>query len=163
MHHWRRIRDWIGLRQAPGFHRHEGLFCNMLSSYVAFCVLVDRPHAPVDDDRFHRPPFARAKHTDGCHDWVLQHIIQVVMADICADELTESAQAVAAIAEAVGGEVLAVPTDVSDLAAVEALKEATYAKFGECAVRGNRGEGEHVTLALPHDAALVAMAPQSSR
>lgn len=50
---------------------------------------------------------------------------KLVLADIRADALAEAARTLAA-----SGEVLAVETDVADARAVEALAEATYARFG---------------------------------
>lgn len=50
--------------------------------------------------------------------------MKVVIADVRADQL-------AAFADSLDGELLAVPTDVRDLAAVEALAEAAYDRFGQ--------------------------------
>ncbi len=52
--------------------------------------------------------------------------MNVVMADLNSDALYAAQQAVASL----GVEALAVPTDVSDLDSVQALKAATYDKFG---------------------------------
>jgi NADP-dependent 3-hydroxy acid dehydrogenase YdfG len=52
--------------------------------------------------------------------------MRVVLADIEAEPLEQAAKELAAA----GGDVLAVPTDVADLAAVEALAAATLERFG---------------------------------
>lgn len=68
--------------------------------------------------------------------------LRVVMADWSADALAAAASEVAAIAGGRGDAVLAVPTDVSDFAAVQALKTAAYDAFGEVAVlMNNAGVG----------------------
>ena len=62
---------------------------------------------------------------------------QVVMSDVCAEELTTNAAVVAALAAEAGGtaeDVLAVTADVSKLEDIEKLKAAVFDKFGECAV-----------------------------
>jgi NAD(P)-dependent dehydrogenase (short-subunit alcohol dehydrogenase family) len=66
--------------------------------------------------------------------------MSVVLADANVDALRAAETAVATLAGA--RKVLAVPTDVSDHAAVEALKAAAYARFGEVAVlMNNAGVG----------------------
>jgi NAD(P)-dependent dehydrogenase (short-subunit alcohol dehydrogenase family) len=61
--------------------------------------------------------------------------MKVVLADLGGDMLDQAAAAVAAVSSAEA--VLAVPTDVSQLAQVQALKDATYARFGEVGVLMN--------------------------
>ena len=53
--------------------------------------------------------------------------MKLVLADIAADRLKKVADEIAAG----GADVLAVPTDVSDAAALDRLADATYARFGE--------------------------------
>ncbi|MBU6392992.1 MAG: SDR family NAD(P)-dependent oxidoreductase [Sphingomonadales bacterium] len=53
--------------------------------------------------------------------------MNLVLADVAADRLAH----VAAEIEATGGAALAVPTDVTDIAALERLADAAYARFGE--------------------------------
>lgn len=63
--------------------------------------------------------------------------MKVCLADLSADALIEAAAAVAAVAPAGAASVLTVPTDVSRLDSVQALKDAVYAAFGEVAVLMN--------------------------
>jgi NAD(P)-dependent dehydrogenase (short-subunit alcohol dehydrogenase family) len=67
--------------------------------------------------------------------------MNVVMADV-AEQLPAAAAEVADLVEGGARGVLAVATDVSDFAAVEALKSAAYGRFGEVAVlMNNAGVG----------------------
>jgi NAD(P)-dependent dehydrogenase (short-subunit alcohol dehydrogenase family) len=63
--------------------------------------------------------------------------MKVCLADLSADALIEAAAAVAAVAPAGVASVVTVPTDVSRLDSVQALKDAVYDKFGEVAVLMN--------------------------
>ena len=63
--------------------------------------------------------------------------LQVCLADLSAEALDRAATEVAAEAPAGRKSVLAVPTDVSRLDSVQALKERVYAAFGEVAVLMN--------------------------
>lgn len=63
--------------------------------------------------------------------------MKVCLADLSADALIEAAAAVAAVAPAGAASVLTVPTDVSRLDSVQALKDAVYKAFGEVAVLMN--------------------------
>lgn len=61
--------------------------------------------------------------------------MKVCMADLSADALDRAAAEI-------GGDVLTVPTDVSRLESVQALRDAAYARFGEVAVlMNNAGTG----------------------
>jgi NAD(P)-dependent dehydrogenase (short-subunit alcohol dehydrogenase family) len=67
--------------------------------------------------------------------------MRVVMADVT-DRLSDAAAEVAGLAKGSQSDVLAVPTDVADYAAVEALKAAAYDRFGDVAVlMNNAGVG----------------------
>jgi NAD(P)-dependent dehydrogenase (short-subunit alcohol dehydrogenase family) len=61
--------------------------------------------------------------------------LNVCLADRSADALARAAEQVGAVPGAAG--VLTVPTDVSQLAAVQALRDAAYARFGEVALLMN--------------------------
>lgn len=63
--------------------------------------------------------------------------MKVCLADLSADALIEAAATVAAVAPAGAASVLTVPTDVSRLDSVQALKDAVYDTFGEVAVLMN--------------------------
>jgi NAD(P)-dependent dehydrogenase (short-subunit alcohol dehydrogenase family) len=63
--------------------------------------------------------------------------LKVCLADLEAEALERAAAEVAAVAPAGRAAVLAVPTDVSRLDGVQALKEEVYAAFGEVAVLMN--------------------------
>lgn len=63
--------------------------------------------------------------------------MKVCLADLSADALIEAAATVAAVAPAGTASVLTVPTDVSRLDSVQALKDAVYEAFGEVAVLMN--------------------------
>lgn len=63
--------------------------------------------------------------------------MKVCLADLSADALIEAAGAVAAVAPGGAASVLTVPTDVSRLDSVQALKDAVYDAFGEVAVLMN--------------------------
>jgi NAD(P)-dependent dehydrogenase (short-subunit alcohol dehydrogenase family) len=63
--------------------------------------------------------------------------MKVCLADLSADALIEAAAAVAAVAPAGVASVVTVPTDVSRLDSVQALKDAVYDKYGEVAVLMN--------------------------
>ena len=63
--------------------------------------------------------------------------MKVCLADLSADALIEAAATVAAVAPAGTASVLTVPTDVSRLDSVQALKDAVYDAFGEVAVLMN--------------------------
>jgi len=63
--------------------------------------------------------------------------LKVCLADLSAEALGRAAAEVAAIAPAGRASVLAVPTDVSRLDSVQALKDRAYATFGEVAVLMN--------------------------
>ena len=63
--------------------------------------------------------------------------LKVCLADRPGDALEQAAAEVAAAAPQGQASVLAVPTDVSSLAEVEALRDAAYARFGEVAVLMN--------------------------
>ncbi len=75
--------------------------------------------------------------------------MKVVLADVAAERL----DAVAADLRAGGAAVLAVPTDVRDAAAVDALAEAAYAEFGEVTVLLNNAGLESLgfTWEVPAD------------
>ena len=60
--------------------------------------------------------------------------MKVCLADLSAEALIEAAATVAAVAPADPASVLTVPTDVSRLDSVQALKDAVYDTFGEVAV-----------------------------
>ena len=62
--------------------------------------------------------------------------MRVVLADV-SDRLAAAADEAAGLTKGGSADVLAVPTDVSDFAAVEALKTAAYDRFGEVAVLTN--------------------------
>jgi NAD(P)-dependent dehydrogenase (short-subunit alcohol dehydrogenase family) len=77
--------------------------------------------------------------------------LKVCLADLSAEALEQAAEVVAAAAPGGRSAVLTVPTDVSRLDAVQALKEAAYARFGEVAVLMNNagtapggGPWEHI-------------------
>ncbi len=77
--------------------------------------------------------------------------LKVCLADLSAEALQRAADAVAAAAPSGAAAVLAVPTDVSRLDAVQALKQAVYDSFGEVAVLMNNagtapggGPWEHI-------------------
>src|SRR5258708_34043411 len=59
--------------------------------------------------------------------------LKVCLADLSAEALERAATEVAAVAPKGRTSVLAVPTDVSRLASVQALKDKAYAAFGEVA------------------------------
>jgi NAD(P)-dependent dehydrogenase (short-subunit alcohol dehydrogenase family) len=63
--------------------------------------------------------------------------LKVCLADLSAEALDRAAAEVAAVAPAGRASVLAVPTDVSRLDSVQALKDKAYATFGEVAVLMN--------------------------
>jgi NAD(P)-dependent dehydrogenase (short-subunit alcohol dehydrogenase family) len=63
--------------------------------------------------------------------------LKVCLADLSAEALDRAAAEVAAVAPAGRAAVLAVPTDVSRLDSVQALKDKAYATFGEVAVLMN--------------------------
>jgi NAD(P)-dependent dehydrogenase (short-subunit alcohol dehydrogenase family) len=63
--------------------------------------------------------------------------LKVCLADLSADALARAAADVSAIAPSGREAVLTVPTDVSQVASVQALKDAAYATFGEVAVLMN--------------------------
>jgi len=63
--------------------------------------------------------------------------LKIVLADLPSPALDAAAHGVAAIAPGGTADVLAVPTDVSQLAAVEALRDAAIGKFGEVGVLMN--------------------------
>lgn len=63
--------------------------------------------------------------------------LKVCLADLSAEALDHAAAEVAAVAPAGRASVLAVPTDVSRLDSVQALKDKAYAAFGEVAVLMN--------------------------
>jgi len=63
--------------------------------------------------------------------------LKVCLADLSADTLERGAAEVAAAAPAGKEQVMIVPTDVSRLDSVQALKEQVYARFGEVAVLMN--------------------------
>ena len=63
--------------------------------------------------------------------------LTVCLADLSAEALDRAAAEVAAVAPSGRNAVLAVPTDVSQLAQVQALKDKAYAAFGEVAVLMN--------------------------
>jgi NAD(P)-dependent dehydrogenase (short-subunit alcohol dehydrogenase family) len=68
--------------------------------------------------------------------------LRVVLADANAEALAAAEAGVAALARGGAADVLAVATDVGDLAAVQALKAAAYDRFGEVAVlMNNAGVG----------------------
>jgi NAD(P)-dependent dehydrogenase (short-subunit alcohol dehydrogenase family) len=63
--------------------------------------------------------------------------LKVCLADLAAEALERAATEVAAVAPTGRASVLAVPTDVSRLESVQALKDKVYAAFGEVAVLMN--------------------------
>lgn len=63
--------------------------------------------------------------------------MRVCIADLSADALAAAADELAGIAPAGRSAVLAVPTDVSLLGAVQALRDAVYGTFGEVSVLMN--------------------------
>jgi NAD(P)-dependent dehydrogenase (short-subunit alcohol dehydrogenase family) len=63
--------------------------------------------------------------------------MKVCLADLSAEAVDRAAAEVIAVAPKGRESVLAVPTDVSRLESVQALKEAAYARFGEVAVLMN--------------------------
>jgi NAD(P)-dependent dehydrogenase (short-subunit alcohol dehydrogenase family) len=63
--------------------------------------------------------------------------LKVCLADLSAEALERAAGTVAAESPSGGAAVLTVPTDVSRLESVQALRDAAYAKFGEVAVLMN--------------------------
>ncbi|WP_428484597.1 SDR family NAD(P)-dependent oxidoreductase [Rhodopila sp.] len=77
--------------------------------------------------------------------------LKVCLADLSAETLERAAEAVASVSPIGRSGVLAVPTDVSRLDAVQALRDAAYATFGEVAVLMNNagtapggGPWEHI-------------------
>lgn len=77
--------------------------------------------------------------------------LKVCLADLSTEALERAAADVAAVAPTGRAAVLAVPTDVSQLAQVQALKDNAYAAFGEVAVLMNNagtapggGPWEHI-------------------
>src|SRR3984957_283877 len=77
--------------------------------------------------------------------------LKVCLADLSADALERAAAKVAALSPLGREAVLTVPTDVSQGASVQALKDAAYARFGEVAVLMNNagtapggGPWEHI-------------------
>jgi NAD(P)-dependent dehydrogenase (short-subunit alcohol dehydrogenase family) len=77
--------------------------------------------------------------------------LKVCLADLSADALARAAEAVADAAPSGREAVLTVPTDVSRLESVQALREAAWARFGEVAVLMNNagtapggGPWEHI-------------------
>jgi len=77
--------------------------------------------------------------------------LKVCLADLSPDALERAAEEVASMAPAGRSAVLAVPTDVSRLEAVQALRDKAYATFGEVAVLMNNagtapggGPWEHI-------------------
>jgi NAD(P)-dependent dehydrogenase (short-subunit alcohol dehydrogenase family) len=77
--------------------------------------------------------------------------MKICMADLSSDALGKAAAEVAAVAAHGPGGVIAVPTDVSKLDQVQALKNAAYSAFGEVAVLMNNagtapggGPWEHI-------------------
>jgi NAD(P)-dependent dehydrogenase (short-subunit alcohol dehydrogenase family) len=68
--------------------------------------------------------------------------LKVVMADADTPALESAAASVSALAAGGAADVLAVPTDVGDIDAVQALRAAAYDRFGEVAVlMNNAGVG----------------------
>ena len=68
--------------------------------------------------------------------------MRIVLADADTEKLASAAAEVAALTKGGAADVLAVVTDVSELASVEALKAAAYDRFGEVAVlMNNAGVG----------------------
>ena len=68
--------------------------------------------------------------------------LRVVMADANTEGLAAAEAGVAALAAGGAADVLAVPTDVADFEAVQALKTAAYDRFGEVAIlMNNAGVG----------------------
>jgi NAD(P)-dependent dehydrogenase (short-subunit alcohol dehydrogenase family) len=68
--------------------------------------------------------------------------MKVCLADINEEQLATAVSEVAELAAGGADDVLAVPTDVSDLTQVQALKDAAYSTFGEVAVlMNNAGTG----------------------
>jgi len=63
--------------------------------------------------------------------------LKVCLADLSAEALARAAEAVIAAAPSGPDAVLTVPTDVSQLASLQALRDAAYARFGEVAVLMN--------------------------
>jgi NAD(P)-dependent dehydrogenase (short-subunit alcohol dehydrogenase family) len=63
--------------------------------------------------------------------------LKVCLADLSPEALERAAETVAAASPSGTGAVLTVPTDVSHLASVQALRDAVYAKFGEVGILMN--------------------------
>jgi NAD(P)-dependent dehydrogenase (short-subunit alcohol dehydrogenase family) len=63
--------------------------------------------------------------------------LKVCLADLSPEALERAAETVAAASPSGTGAVLTVPTDVSQLASVQALRDAVYAKFGEVGILMN--------------------------
>ena len=63
--------------------------------------------------------------------------MKIVMADLASEALQRAADAVAAVQPNGKADILVVPTDVSNLAQVQALADAAYKSFGEVAVLMN--------------------------
>jgi NAD(P)-dependent dehydrogenase (short-subunit alcohol dehydrogenase family) len=68
--------------------------------------------------------------------------LKVCLADLAPEALEQAAAEVAGVSPLGAADVMAVPTDVSRLDAVQALKDAVYARFGEVSVLlNNAGTG----------------------
>ena len=63
--------------------------------------------------------------------------LKVCLADLSPEALERAAETVAAASPSGTGAALTVPTDVSQLASVQALRDAVYAKFGEVGILMN--------------------------
>jgi NAD(P)-dependent dehydrogenase (short-subunit alcohol dehydrogenase family) len=63
--------------------------------------------------------------------------LKVCLADLSPEALERAAETVAAASPSGTGAVLTVPTDVSQLASVQGLRDAVYAKFGEVGILMN--------------------------
>lgn len=63
--------------------------------------------------------------------------LRVCLADLSPEALDRAAEVVAAASPSGRGAVLTVPTDVSQLASIKALRDAAYARFGEVALLMN--------------------------
>src|ERR1700712_5470797 len=63
--------------------------------------------------------------------------LKVCLADLSPEALERAAETVAAASPSGTGAVLTVPTDVSQMASVQALRDAVYAKFGEVGILMN--------------------------
>ncbi len=63
--------------------------------------------------------------------------LKICLADLASDALTQAATDVAAASPDGASSVLAVPTDVSDLAQITNLADAAYSRFGEVAILMN--------------------------